>query len=118
MFRFTNLEIFNEAKRLHIEIVKSTKRFNSDFRYLKDQVRRFSLSVALNIAEGSGKSSKKEFKRYLENSLGSLNETAASLIIATSLGLLSKNRCGKLYKDYETLRNRIGALSRKLKSES
>ena len=49
--------------------------------YIRDQLQRASLSVALNLAEGSGKPSKTEQRRYYAIALGSLRETEALLQI-------------------------------------
>ena len=49
---------------------------------LKSQMRRSSVSVASNIAEGSSRTSNKDFNRFLEMSLGSLYELQTQLIIS------------------------------------
>ena len=50
--------------------------------HLKDQLNRASSSIALNLAEGSGKSSPKDRKRFYSIALGSLRESKAILILA------------------------------------
>ena len=50
-------------------------------RYLKDQLDRASSSIALNLAEGSGRASKKEQRQFFSVSLGSLRECQAILIL-------------------------------------
>jgi four helix bundle protein len=50
--------------------------------HLKDQLDRASSSIALNLAEGSGKSSPKDRKRFYSIALGSLRESTAILILA------------------------------------
>ena len=50
-------------------------------RYLKDQLNRASLSICLNLAEGSGKTSRKERRRFYEIALASHRETQAILDI-------------------------------------
>lgn len=50
--------------------------------HLKDQLDRASSSIALNLAEGSGKSSPKDRKRFYSIALGSLRESMAILILA------------------------------------
>lgn len=54
----------------------STERFN-----LIDQIRRCSVSIPSNIAEGSGKRTNKDFARYLSIALGSAYELETQLII-------------------------------------
>jgi four helix bundle protein len=51
-------------------------------RHLKDQLNRASSSVSLNLAEGAGKFSKKDTKRFYEIAFGSLRESQAILQLA------------------------------------
>lgn len=57
---------------------------------LVSQIRRAAVSVEANIAEGSAKRGRREFRRYLDIALGSLSEVACLLRIATDLGYLSE----------------------------
>ena len=70
---FKNLSIWKLALDLADEIYTATEHFpkNEEFG-LKSQLRRCSVSVPSNIAEGSSRSSNKDFNRFLEISLGSL----------------------------------------------
>jgi four helix bundle protein len=77
-FRFLEFPVYQQAKEFHKDIRESTKLFPREYRSLIDQMNRSSLSVCLNIAEGSAKRSDKDFNRYLENALGSMNETVAA----------------------------------------
>jgi four helix bundle protein len=61
--------------------------------YLKDQLQRASSSVALNLAEGSGKQSAKDQSRFYQISFGSLQEVYAILIILNI-------HEGEMYKHY------------------
>ena len=85
---------------------------------MKDQPRRSSLSVILNIAEGSAKTSRKDLNRYLENSLGSISETVASMEVSSDESLINEIEFSDLAKRYEDLKNKVGSLSKKLKSEN
>lgn len=93
-----------------------TKTFPREYWELGDQIRRSSLSVCLNIAEGSGKSSDKDFNRYLGNSLGSINEVVAGIDICQSEGLITQETFDKYLLQAEVITKQLGGFSKKLKS--
>lgn len=94
---FHNLKIYQRAISYSVEIYTLSRKFPRDELYgLASQIRRAAISVAINIAEGSGNSSEKEFRRYLEIAQRSGYEVLACLEIASKLSY-----CGK--EDYERL---------------
>ena len=113
-FRFRKFKIYQEAIEFHRLIVKMTKSFPRDFDYLIKQLRRASLSVILNIAEGSAKNSDKDFRRYIGNALGSLNEAIAGCEVALLENLISQADFHKAEISAENLINQLGSLSKKL----
>ena len=117
-FRFLKFEIYNHSKKAHREINKITKRFPGSYRYLIDQLRRAILSVCLNIAEGSAKSSDKDFARYLQNSIGSVNEAVACLDICLNEGLITEDEYRELTEDLEKIARQIGSFIKKLRISS
>lgn len=114
-FRFTKFKVYQDAKKLHKNVVRVTRKFPRDFYYLKDQLRKSSLSIVLNIAEGSAKTSDKDFNRYLENSMGSANETAAGLDISYSEKLIGSTRFSSMSENCKEVVNQLGGFSKKLK---
>ena len=82
---FKNLNIWKLSLDLADEVYNLTDQFpkNEEFG-LKSQLRRCSVSVASNIAEGSSRSSNKDFNRFLEISLGSLYELQTQIIISSN----------------------------------
>lgn len=78
-FRFMDFPVYVDAMTFYKDILVVTEKVT--IYSLKDQIRRASLSIVLNIAEGSAKKSDKDFARFLENSIGSSNEVAACLNI-------------------------------------
>lgn len=114
-FRFLKFKVYQDAKTLHSEVVIISRKFPKDFYYLKDQLRRCSLSVVLNIAEGSAKTSDKDFNRYIENSLGSANEAASALDVAYSEKIIEIHDYHTLLKLTEEIVNQLGGFSKKLK---
>lgn len=115
-FRFRKFQVFQDAKRLHKEIVILTGTFSTRYYYLVDQVRRSSLSVVLNIAEGSSKQSDKDFNRFIAMSLGSVDETITCLEVAKDLGIVTESKFSFFEKEYESVSKQLGGLSKFLKS--
>jgi len=64
------------------------RRWPRGYYYLADQLQRAITSSVLNLAEGNGKSSPKERKRFFQISLGSLAEVSACLDLCASFSLL------------------------------
>ncbi len=118
MFRFREVKIYQDGIRFHSKIVAVTRSFPREFQYLTDQVRRSSLSVALNIAEGSAKSSDKDFNRYVTIALGSINESMAACEIARRENLITDEQLGEIRADCEELSRQLGGFSKHLKSAS
>jgi len=110
-----NFKVYKDSKNLHRKIVRLSAKFPKDFYYLKDQIRRSSLSIVLNIAEGSAKTSDKDFNRYLENSMGSANETASALDVAFSEKLINSKEFDESIELCESVVNQLGGFSKKLK---
>ena len=110
---FQNLEVYGEAKVLHRDVYNLTSKFPKSIEYLTLQLRRAALSIVLNIAEGSAKSSKKDFNRFIQVSLGSTYEVMAGLEIAEDI---TGKKLEKLVNSCTNLRNGLGALSKHLSS--
>jgi len=76
---------------LAVEVYKVSSEFPNEEKFgLTSQVRRSSVSIAANIAEGFGRESKAEFSRFLKISQGSLKETETHLLLASRLGQVKK----------------------------
>ena len=115
-FRFRNFKVYKDAIEAYKLIIKVTQKFPSNYYHLSDQMKRASLSVVLNIAEGSAKNSDKDFNRYLGNSLGSTNEVVAATEVASSINLISDNDKKEIISVYLEITNQLGGFSKKLKS--
>jgi len=86
---FEDILAWQKARELNKEIYKisNNELFNRDFG-LKDQIRRASVSVSSNIAEGFERNGSKEFKQFLYIAKGSAGEVRAQLYIALDLGYI------------------------------
>ena len=83
---------------------------------LGDQIRRAAVSIPSNIAEGFGRESDKEFRRFLAIARGSLYETKTQLQFAESLGYL--NMEADLLSLFDEVGRLINGLSRSLTSRN
>ena len=84
------LKVWQRSIDYVIEIYKLTEKFpKSELYGLTNQMRRSAVSIASNIAEGAGRSGKKEFKQFLSISQGSVAELETQLIISERLGYCS-----------------------------
>ena len=88
---FKKLKVWQKAHNLTLEIYAVSKRFPRDELFgITSQLRRASSSVAANIAEGSGRKSKREFAHFLAIAIGSVSEVEYFLILANDLKYLSQ----------------------------
>jgi four helix bundle protein len=94
---FRELKVWHEAKQLAVQIYKITtnEKFSRDYG-LRDQVRRASVSIASNIAEGYERESNKDFIRYLFIAKGSLSELMTQLEIALEIGYINNKVFAKI----------------------
>ena len=116
-FRFLDFPVYLQAKKFYKIVITLCDRINKNYS-LKDQLSRAALSVILNIAEGSAKKSDREFARFLETSIASMNEVVACLDIMCSLDLISEELNKKLVSESESIIKQLGGFIKKLHSKS
>lgn len=115
-FRFLDFPVYQLSRDFYQFTVMLTRTFPKFHWELENQMRRAALSICLNIAEGSVKYSDKDFKRFIENALGSVNESMACLDIALKTMLISDKLYGDGYTQAESIARQLGGLSKKLRS--
>lgn len=107
-FTYHKLQVWFLAKDLVIEVYKVTKSFPAEEKFgLVSQLNRAAVSVASNIAEGSGRTSRKDQSHFTQLAYGSLMEVACQMEIACDLGFVFE-------KEYLPIVNAIDILSGKL----
>ncbi len=85
---FKNLVVWRRAVELSLAIYKLAASFSTSEQFgLKSQLRRASVSIASNIAEGYGKSTRGEYLVFLGHARGSIFEVQTQLVIAGGLEL-------------------------------
>ncbi len=86
MHKFRELKVYQKGLKFVKRVRKETKSFPKDELFvLTSQFKRAADSIVLNIAEGAGNSSKKEFARFLDYSIRSGYECVGCLDIALEL---------------------------------
>jgi len=111
-FSFEDLKVYQRAldyALLVIEVIDTIETPRKHFRLI-EQLEASSTSIALNIAEGKGRFSKKEFKHFLYIARGSLYETVTMLKIFMEKGWLGKEKYGKLYREAEEISRMLSGL--------
>jgi four helix bundle protein len=107
-FNFESLEVWQKAVEFAKNILELTENINTQRKHyrLMEQMESAVTSIALNIAEGSGRYSKKEFLRFLYIARGSLYETVALLIIFRKNSFITENQFMNL-KDFSVIISRM-----------
>lgn len=125
MHNFRKLNIWTKSMDLVTDIYKLTNTFPSDERFgIISQMQRAALSCPTNIAEGSAKSSTKDFSRFLEISVGSLYELETELNVSRNLEYINnetfevyQNKIVELQKMIIAFKNRINKEEQRVKTK-
>ncbi len=92
-----------------------TRDFPSEEKFgLTPQILRSAYSIPSNIAEGSGRSSDKEFSRFLDIALGSAFELETQLILASDLNYLSEDKMQNIHNLLNEIQKMIYSFKTKL----
>jgi four helix bundle protein len=114
MHNYKQLEVWNKGVQLATDIYKLTKEFPKEEKYgIISQMRRCSVSISSNIAEGAGRHSDKEFRQFLNISFGSCSELETQLIISHKLQYLTKNEFKKISSELSEIQKMIYTLIQK-----
>jgi four helix bundle protein len=112
------LKIYQRAIVFAVDIYKASRQFPKGEAYgLTGQIRRAVTSIALNIAEGSGNSSGKEFRRYLEISRRSTYEVMSCLEIAVRLDYCNNEEFERLSAEADEIAAMITGFSNGIQSD-
>ena len=115
MFRFEELDIWKLAIEYANEIYDISNKFPDCEKYnLIMQIRKAALSISSNIAEGSGKTTNKNFSSFLDISVGSALETVNLLYFAKTRNYINEQARLDLYNKAEILVKKIRAFKKRL----
>ena len=100
MHNYRELKIWQRSMDFVVRIYEATSKFPTDEKFgLTSQLRRCAISVPSNISEGAGRETNQEFKRFLQFSMGSLNELRTQIEIAFRIGYLKIDSFDRLAEE-------------------
>ncbi|AIG29925.1 four helix bundle protein [Flavobacterium psychrophilum] len=110
-YSFEKLEVWVESKNFSKSIYLVTSKFPDNEKYgLISQLRRASISICSNIAEGSARNSFKDKAHFTTMAFSSAVEVLNQLIICFEIEFISENEYFKLRGDLESITNKLNAL--------
>ena len=108
MGNFNQLLVWQKSVDFAVQIYQKTARFPDDEDYgLRGQLRRAAASIPTNLAEGQGRSTRLDYRRFVIHARGSAFEIQTNLILCQRIGYLSS-------EDATALRSRIDEIARML----
>lgn len=118
MKTYQELNVWQAAMELSVRCYNATREFPRDELFgLTSQIRRASVSVPANIAEGWGRQSTKDYIRFLRIAHGSLKEIETHLILSYRVGLLPKNELAEFERQADAIGKMLSALIRSLQNK-
>lgn len=112
---FKNLRLWQLSREFVVDIYKLTSNFPThELHSMTNQLRRASYSIPSNVAEGCGKESQKEFKRYLSIVSGSIKECECFLILARDLNYISEEQFKEINIKLEVIGKMCNSLIKKI----
>ncbi len=110
---YRDLEVWQRSMQLAKRIYQVTRSFPNDERFgLTNQLRRASVSVPSNLAEGHARFGAGEFSRFISIAMGSVAEIETQILLSTELGYLRTELSSELMTDLETIGKMLRGLAK------
>ncbi|MEI8063796.1 MAG: four helix bundle protein [Verrucomicrobiota bacterium] len=110
-FRFEKLEVWQEAIAYASLVYTLTKSFPAEERFgLMTQLRRAAVSISANLAEGTSRTTGKDFARFIEIAYGSLMETVSEATIAQQQSMITPEQFYELHRKADKLARMLSGL--------
>ena len=110
-YSFEKLEVWQESRKFVVKLYVLTSHFPESEKFgITNQIRRASISIPTNLAEGTSRNSYKEKIRFVEISYSSFMEVLNCLIICHDFGWVSLDQLDQLRKDIDFIANKLSAL--------
>ncbi len=119
MHDFKRLIVWQRAYALSAELIPLVDRFTGPGRFaLGNQITRAAVSIPSNIAEGSGRYSDRELRRFLAIALGSAYELETQVMLARDVGLMPIEISERHLRDVAEIQRMIHGLRRSTRPRS
>lgn len=113
---YQDLQVWQKAIALSVDIYRLTSQFPKEELYgITSQLRRASVSIVSNIAEGHSRDSTREFLHFISIAIGSLAEAETQLILAEKLGYMDNSSLKKIFSGTQELGRMLRGLQLALK---
>ena len=117
MQNFKDLIVWQKAHNNVIEVYKLTDSFpKAEMFGITSQLRRAVISVPNNIVEGCGKFTQRDFAKYLQQALGSCQETEYLLLLSFELELIKESPYSRINKEVNEVKAMLISLIKKVRS--
>lgn len=118
MKNFRDLKVWKKSHQLTLAVYRATRRFPRDEVYgLTSQIRRSSVSISANIAEGCGRSGDAELSRFFQIAMGSASELEYHILLARDLRLLEDAIYERLLDDITEVKRMLASFIKKLNAD-
>jgi four helix bundle protein len=116
MKNFRKLRVWGKAHEFVLSLYEETQAFPSAEQFgLTSQIRRAGVSIPSNIAEGCGRNSDGELRRFCEIAMGSASEVEYQLLLCRELGFLLERKYLELEKSLTECRKLLNSFIQTLK---
>ncbi|KAB8155298.1 four helix bundle protein [Kordia sp. TARA_039_SRF] len=113
LYSFERLDVWIESKELAKQIYKITQQFPDNEKFgLISQLRRATVSICSNIAEGIARETNKDKARFITIAYSSAVEVINQLIISVELDFITEKQYLPLRKQLESITNKLNALKK------
>jgi len=117
MRNFRDLQIWERSHGFTLAIYRVTQAFpKAEIYGLMSQMRRSTSSIPTNIAEGCGRSTERDFARFLDNAMGSASELEYQLILACDLEYIDRETYNKTSEELIEIKRMLNAFIQKLRA--
>lgn len=115
MKNYKNFQVWQKSHQLTLDVYKVVRNFPKEEMFgLTSQMKRASSSIPMNIAEGCGRNSNRDFARFLIISFGSANELEYQIILSIDLNFISFEQGQILLIQIEEIKKMLNGLITRL----